>query len=71
MEVFGSIGQTDVVCSRFDTRKVGRAAVGSASSGRAVDSTFPAWTVHFQFTYVPAFQENLCNLQYRCLGIFL
>lgn len=40
LETLGSIGHMDVVCSRFDTRKVGPAAVGSASSGRAVDSIF-------------------------------
>lgn len=40
LEIFGSTGQTDVVYSRFDTRKVGAAAVGSASFGRAVTVLF-------------------------------
>lgn len=38
---FGNTGQTDVVCYRFDTRKVGPVAVGPASFGSVVDCTFP------------------------------
>lgn len=34
-----------------------------------MDGSFPAWPVHFQQTYVPAFQENACHLQNRCPGI--
>lgn len=50
---------------RFDTRKVGPAAVGPASFGKVVDCTFA------MYTYVLAFKKNGCHLLSRCLGMFV